>query len=88
MILGLFVLGSLRRPVPSWAALTGLVVGFLVVLAVWLHYPWYAPIGTSVTVVVALAGPPNSGEQRHGQALRAERPEGNGRPPCGAIAFV
>jgi SSS family transporter len=63
MILGLFVLGSLRRPVPSWAALTGLVTGFVAVFAVWLPvrfgyvtlaWPWYAPIGTTVTVVVAL----------------------------------
>jgi SSS family transporter len=64
MVLGLFILGRMRRPVASWAALTGLVTGFLVVLAVWLPprfgyeglaWPWYAPIGTSVTVAVALA---------------------------------
>jgi SSS family transporter len=63
MILGLFILGSLRRPVSSRAALTGLVAGFAVVGAVWLPaalgyvsvaWPWYAPIGTSVTVLVAL----------------------------------
>ena len=28
LLLGLFILGSLRRPVRSWAALTGLVCGF------------------------------------------------------------
>jgi SSS family transporter len=64
MVLGLFVLGRLRRPVASWAALTGLVAGFSAVLAVWLPprlgyvglaWPWYAPIGTSVTSLVALA---------------------------------
>jgi SSS family transporter len=64
MVLGLFVLGRWRRPVDSWAALTGLVVGFFSVFAVWLAprfgyislaWPWYAPIGTSVTVAVALA---------------------------------
>ncbi len=64
MVLGLFVLGRLRRPVESWAALTGLVVGFAALLAVWLPprfgyvglaWPWYAPIGTCVTVAVALA---------------------------------
>jgi SSS family transporter len=64
MVLGLFVLGRSRRPVASWAALTGLVAGFLMVFAVWLPprlgyvglaWPWYAPIGTCVTVVVALA---------------------------------
>ncbi len=62
MILGLFLLGSLRRPVPSWAALVGLVAGFIVVFIVWLPalwerrlaWPWYAPVGTITTVVVAL----------------------------------
>jgi Na+/proline symporter len=36
MILGLFLLGSLRHPVRSNAALAGLVVGFFTVLLVWL----------------------------------------------------
>jgi SSS family transporter len=36
MILGLFLLGSMHRPVRSGAALTGLVVGFLTVFVVWL----------------------------------------------------
>ena len=36
LILGLFVLGSLPKPVSSRAALTGLLCGFLVVLALWL----------------------------------------------------
>ena len=75
LLLGLFVLGSLRRPVQSWAALTGLVCGFLAVLAVWLPssgvtanltwvpefyrksvlaWPWFAPVGTGTTVLVAL----------------------------------
>src|SRR5262249_42786559 len=35
-ILGVFILGSLRRPVRSRAALWGLVVGFLTVFVVWL----------------------------------------------------
>jgi SSS family transporter len=64
MILGLFVLGSLRRPVAWWAALAGLVTGFLVVFLLWLSpiwigdglaWPWYAPVGTVTTVVIALA---------------------------------
>ncbi|HTU93214.1 MAG TPA: sodium:solute symporter [Gemmataceae bacterium] len=81
MILGLFLLGSLRRPVPSWAALTGLAAGFVVVFMVWLPpmwgshrlaWPWYAPVGTVTTVVVALAvnlwrphygSPTNRGEE-------------------------
>jgi len=36
LLLGLFILGSLRRPVHSSAALTGLVCGFFAVCAVWL----------------------------------------------------
>jgi solute:Na+ symporter, SSS family len=59
MILGLFLLGRMHRPVRSEAALAGLVVGFLTVLIVRLGtpvaWPWYAPIGTLVTVGVALA---------------------------------
>jgi SSS family transporter len=64
MILGLFVLGSLHRPVPTWAALAGLVAGFVVVFFLWLPplwgesrlaWPWYAPVGTVTTVAVALA---------------------------------
>ncbi|MCI0704228.1 MAG: sodium:solute symporter [Planctomycetia bacterium] len=35
LVLGLFVLGSLRSPVRSSAALTGLVCGFLTVFVVW-----------------------------------------------------
>jgi hypothetical protein len=63
LVLGLFILGSARHPVSSRAALVGLVCGFLAVLAVWVPYargtpvlawPWFAPIGTSVTVLVAL----------------------------------
>jgi solute:Na+ symporter, SSS family len=63
MLLGLFVLGSLPWPVPSWSALTGLVCGFLAVLAVWLPsvggspilaWPWFAPIGAGTTILVAL----------------------------------
>jgi solute:Na+ symporter, SSS family len=59
MVLGLFLLGRMRRPVRSEAALAGLVVGFLTVLGVKLGtsvaWPWYAPIGTLVTVAIALA---------------------------------
>jgi SSS family transporter len=63
LLLGLFILGSLRRPVPSWAAMAGMVCGFAAVLAVWLPaqlgapilaWPWFAPVGTGTTVVVAL----------------------------------
>jgi SSS family transporter len=73
MILGLFLLGSRRQPVTSAAALTGFVVGFLAVLFVWLPsvwgatllaWPWYAPIGTATTVVVALLV--NSLRKNHG----------------------
>jgi solute:Na+ symporter, SSS family len=58
MVLGLFLLGRMSRPVGSGAALAGLVVGFLAVLAVRVGtpvaWPWYAPIGTLTTVAVAL----------------------------------
>lgn len=63
LILGLFVLGSWRPVVSSSAALVGLAVGALAVLAVWIPYamkkpilawPWFAPVGTGVTVIVAL----------------------------------
>jgi SSS family transporter len=58
VVLGLFLLGSLRRPVGSGAALAGLVVGLGAVVALWLGtplaWPWYAPVGTLVTVGVAL----------------------------------
>jgi uncharacterized ion transporter superfamily protein YfcC len=62
-LLGLFVLGSLRRPVRSSAALVGMVCGFAAVLAVWLPslfglavlaWPWFAPLGAGTTVVVGL----------------------------------
>jgi SSS family transporter len=83
MVLGLFVLGRLRRPVAPWAALTGLVVGFLAVLAVWLPkqfdrpalaWPWYAPIGTGVTVVVALAAQTLSNRYARSPANRGTQP--------------
>jgi Na+/proline symporter len=63
MVLGLFLLGSLRQPVSSRAALIGLVIGFGAVLSAWvpwlmekpwLAYPWFAALGTSVTVLAAL----------------------------------
>jgi hypothetical protein len=63
MVLGLFVLGSLRRRVSPRAALVGLAAGLVAVLAVWLPstwgppllaFPWYAPLGAGVTVGVAL----------------------------------
>src|SRR5262249_12242427 len=58
------LLGRLRRPVGSRAARAGLVAGPLAVLAAWLPdlrrppvlaWPWFAPVGTLVTVTVALA---------------------------------
>jgi SSS family transporter len=63
LILGLFVLGSLRRPVNSGAALIGLVTGFIITGWLWfrgaqglpvLAWPWYAPVGTLSTVFIAL----------------------------------
>jgi SSS family transporter len=78
MILGLFLLGSLRRPVGSRSALAGLVGGSLAVLVAWgltpLAWPWYAPVGTLMTVGVALLldrlrrahGPPTNGGPQPG----------------------
>jgi SSS family transporter len=87
ILLGLFLLGSLRRPVRSGAALAGMAAGFLAVLLLWLPttlpqalrdeqsvawesgpwpltwaavwiqgvaWPWYAPVGATVTATVAL----------------------------------
>jgi SSS family solute:Na+ symporter len=58
LLLGLFLLGSLRRPVAPRAALAGLAAGCAALLAVWrltpLAWPWYAPIGTLTTTGVAL----------------------------------
>jgi hypothetical protein len=64
MILGLFILGRAKRPVDSRAALVGLVTGFAAILSLCLPelwrspivaWPWYAPVGTLVTVGAALA---------------------------------
>jgi SSS family transporter len=63
LLLGLFVLGSLRRPVRSAAALAGMACGFATVLGVWLPsvfgepilaWPWLAPLGAVTTVIAAL----------------------------------
>jgi solute:Na+ symporter, SSS family len=63
LILGLMLLGRMRRPVPAFAAATGLVAGFAAVFAVWLPstwgqpilaWPWYAPVGAATTIAVAL----------------------------------
>jgi solute:Na+ symporter, SSS family len=63
LILGLFLLGSLRRPVRSGAALAGLLVGFIVAGGLWLWWaqdnsvlawPWLAPAGTATTTIIAL----------------------------------
>jgi SSS family transporter len=63
LILGLFVLGSLPRPVRSGAALIGLVAGFVVSGGLWLWWaqdnrvlawPWLAPAGTLTTTIMAL----------------------------------
>jgi SSS family transporter len=64
LVLGLFVLGSLRKPVAARSALVGLVCGAVAVIGVALPmalgspvlaWPWFAPVGTTTTVLVALA---------------------------------
>jgi SSS family solute:Na+ symporter len=63
LILGLFILGSLRRPVRSEAALVGMVTGFAITGTFWVFWvagspitawPWFAVIGTLTTVFAAL----------------------------------
>lgn len=62
LILGLFLLGTFKRPVHSRAALCGMLVGFLVTGCLWikwvqkepwLAWPWFAPAGVATTVIVA-----------------------------------
>jgi SSS family transporter len=57
LILGLVLLGRLRRPVPSWAAAFGLVAGFLAVLAVWL--PTLGPVEALLREVLPTTIGPN-----------------------------
>jgi solute:Na+ symporter, SSS family len=63
LVLGLFVLGRLKPVVPGWAAVAGLLAGFAAVTAAWLPstwnepvlaWPWFAPLGCTVTVAVAV----------------------------------
>jgi Na+/proline symporter len=58
MILGLFLLGRMPRPVGSVPALAGLVAGFVTVFSLFLltrlAWPWYPLVGTLVTIAVAL----------------------------------
>lgn len=63
LVLGLFLLGSLPRPVASRSALLGMLIGFLVTGSLWVAWlsgkpivawPWFAPIGTLTTAGVAL----------------------------------
>jgi len=63
LVLGLFLLGTMKKPVSSNAALVGLLFGFFAVVSVWLPtafgtpilaWPWYAPVGAGTTVLVAL----------------------------------
>jgi SSS family transporter len=83
LVLGLFVLGTLKVRAPSWAALVGMAAGFLAVLGVWLPgqfgppilaWPWFAPVGTGTTVIVALLLSAQASRER-------QRPEdaGSGR---------
>lgn len=82
IILGLFLLGQMGRPVSSTAALVGLVVGFGAVFAVWwrtpLAWPWYAPVGAITTVAVALLthalGVGNGSSSDRGKEPRLDKP--------------
>lgn len=63
MVLGLFILGTINKRVSSSAALAGMLIGFLAVMAVYIPaargstivaWPFYAPVGTLVTVFAAM----------------------------------
>lgn len=63
MVLGLFLLGTLKQPISSTAALFGMLIGFCAVMGVYIPgtlgrpivaWPWFAPIGTISTVIVTL----------------------------------
>jgi Na+/proline symporter len=63
LLLGLFLLGSLRRPALAGAAGVGMAVGFLTSGYLWLRWatgdpllawPWFAPAGAGTTVAGAL----------------------------------
>lgn len=63
LVLGLFLLGILRQPISSSAALFGMLFGFGTVMAAYIPgvmdkpmvaWPWYAPIGTVSTVMITL----------------------------------
>ena len=75
MVLGLFLLGILKQPISSSAALFGMLFGFCAVMAAYIPgamgkpivaWPWYAPIGTISTVFITLiinkALRPNTGK--------------------------
>jgi Na+/proline symporter len=82
IILGLFLLGQMSRPVASTAALVGLVVGFGTVFAVWwrtpLAWPWYAPVGAITTIAAALLshalGVGNGSSSDRGKEPRLDAP--------------
>jgi SSS family transporter len=61
LILGLFALGSMKRPVHSTAALVGMLAGFALAGTLWVFWmierpvvawPWLAPAGTLTTVMI------------------------------------
>ena len=67
LILGLFILGSLRKPVRSEAALVGMLTGFVTAGTFWVFWvagspitawPWFAVIGTLTTVFAAMLTDP------------------------------
>lgn len=90
LILGLFALGSMRRPVGSIAAIGGMVAGFAAAGGLKLSeslgcpivaWPWLAPIGTLTTIIIALMihrlGPNDVARQAdHGSAKPGVEPVG------------
>ena len=87
MVLGLFLLGLMKRPVTSTAALIGMGCGFAVVMSVYIPgalgkpvvaWPWYAGIGALTTVLGALvvSRPKTAGSQATAEpGIPGGRPE-------------
>ena len=65
LLLGLFILGSVKKPVRSQAAIGGLIAGFIVVLSVWLP----GQLGTPITGMAVV----RPGRCRHHSRRRSPR---------------
>ncbi|MGD0580446.1 MAG: sodium:solute symporter, partial [Bryobacteraceae bacterium] len=73
-LLGVFLLGVLFKSVGELAAMAGMAAGvtgnLIVRFATPIAFTWYVPIGTSVTLLVALVAATVHGDFRHRQATK------------------